>query len=392
MPSHSSRGGSGSSIGGFGGGNSGNTGGFNPNHGPVPPMGPYPRTPRFFHSPVRFHFFGRPVFVTSNGQMGFAVGIFLFIFAIIAMFVSVGILSSCKTNLNEVNFRIKTLEAQNAGYIKLVSEVSQAYSGDDTEFDADLWKSKIPQDESILTDDEKDKKLDSQETEKTEEEEQKDPKKGVAVARYSKKIYTGYEYEKNEMLTGMFEYKSDYSKVSRFFIRYAYTVNGQIVFGETFAEFMPSMTNVNEEGFNEIKIAYQYVEKGETPIDQGDASYARIYGYDSINLDFEGIVFEIEEANLYLLPLAQSSLKAAKTTLLVVGIILGIIVVTILIAIIITIKNSKAKQAEYEQQKKVEAEEREEAKKEVYCKYCGAKISSNEAKCPNCGASQFEKK
>lgn len=381
MPSHSSSGGSGASIGG-GGGHSGFSGSSSRGFSEGPGMRP---RPPLFHSPWRFHFFGRPVVVTTNGQMGFAVEIFLLVFAMIAIFVSVGIFSSCKNNLKEVNSRITTLESQSAGYTKLVSEVGAV--SDEVEFDSDLWKSKFPQERSLLT------RAEREDGYLNSDDESNDPKKGVAVARYSSKVYTGYEYEKDEKLTGMFEYKSDYSKVSRYFIRYAFTVNGKVVFGETYAEFTPSMVSgEGSENFRTIKIAYSLVESGETPIDQGDASYARIYGYDSINLDFKGVGFELEEANLYLLPMAQSSLKSAKTTLLVIGIILGVIVVAIIITVVVTIIKCREEKVEALEEKQKSEAEAAELKKKKYCTFCGTIVPEDETKCPNCGASKFERK
>lgn len=189
-----------------GGGISFGRGGFSSSsrsggHGGPPPGG----GPRFFHGPMHFHWFGRPVVVTTGKQAGFVFGIILLFIAVIGSFIT-------GSNYFENLSILKSIQNDSKMCIEVRDKALAGASG-----------------------------------------------YHITTAYFEDKYYDVYDqYFVKSTDTGIFEYGEDYQGMEKFYIVFSYTAEGETKkrYEQTFAQYL--LKDIPEDG--EIQIAYAIVD------------------------------------------------------------------------------------------------------------------------------------
>lgn len=300
---------------------------------------------RFFHGPIRFSFFGRPIFISTGRQVAFIVGFVALLVMIISTFATFGGLKYTKQELAELqNLYTQTVAESN----KCLNVIQNA-------------------------------KSDS----------------GEANGYY---LTTGYFY--NSLASRDFgRYDLDNCLIYKYgngeyYIRFVFfDKNDDEKFCDTFAMYT-NRGDINNrylnceltgfEDMKEMQVAYS-VKNGQIEC--------------AVNTDYDGTVNFERDYYTNRIESTKASIKTYKTSA---GILIGIIVVIValvVLGVVKVFKNSK-KKADLERQKqeaetmeaqaKADMAKQELDEKNRYCTYCGAKLPDGATKCPNCGSTKFD--
>lgn len=340
-PSHSSSSGGGSHGGSRGGSHGGgsrggiNFGGISFDRGERRP--PRPRRP------ITFHWFGRPV-VVSTGVQNMMVSLLVIFICLVLGTVGCFIgFSSNSRNLSKAYNGIEIIESDAVYYKQLIEKAKDANESD----------------------------------------------YHLAMASFEMKFfrtYTESDYKRDD--GGVFEF-GEYDGIVYYFVCYNYSVgNGSVQSGETYTQFSSSAIRGCETYYDEtytkygkMQIAWHY--------DEDDCKYY------SINTDYtleKNIDYKAYKASL-------SSLENGKKYCLIGGCVMAVVTILVLAIMIIRIKKRLKKEAEEQkiEEAKQQAEiekanaEAEKARADVrrknrYCSYCGTKIREDAEQCDACGS------
>lgn len=338
-PSHSSSSGGGSHGGSHGGGSHGgiNFGGISFDRGERRP--PRPRRP------ITFHWFGRPI-VVSTGVQNMAVGLLVVFICLVLGTVGcfIGFSSNAK-NLSKAYNSIEIMESDAVYYKQLIEKAKDSSEGD----------------------------------------------YHLEMASFEMKFfrtYTESDYKRDD--GGVFEF-GEYNGITYYFVCYKYSVGSGTQSGETYTQFSSSAIRGCETYYDEtntkfgkMQIAWHY--------DEDDCKYY------SINTDYtleKNIDYKSYKSSL-------SGLESGKKACLIGGCVMTVVTILVLAIMILTVKKRLKKEAEERkiEEAKNQAEiekanaEAETARsivrrKNRYCAYCGAKIREDAEQCDACGSRSF---
>lgn len=313
-----------------------------PRHEPPRRRGGIGAGVRFFHGPIRFRFFGRPIFISTGRQIGFIVGLIALLVMSISTFATFTGLSYAKTELADYQ----------AGYNQIVADsndcldlIAKAKAGEENYYiTTGCFKN------YLATFDTSDYSI-----------------SGCCMYRYGNNSYY------------LRFYFIDENDNDRFADTFAiYSTKGQI------QNLYEDFTVDGLKNMKKIEVAYK-MENGQV--------------INAINTDYDGSTNFERDYYQGKIESTKASIKTYKTSAGILIFIIVVIVALVILAIVKVFKTSKQK-AELEMQKaKAETEqaqaEADKAKQELdekrrYCTYCGAKIPEGETKCPNCGSTHFD--
>lgn len=327
-PSHSaSSSGGGSHGGSFGGG------GFGGSHGGN--SGGYAPRPRH---PITFHWFGRPIIISTGAQNTLVTLIMFFLVcALFGIFSIVGYSS----NMEEVNKNNQLIAVYETDAVYYQNLITKAKNGEEGYY--------------------------------------------LTTATFDNKIYSSYD-EDDYAGTGAFQYQY-IGGLYYYFINYEYINNReQGMKGETYTQFTSSqIKNMISGNTGSIEIAYTY-----------DASEG---GYVSINTSYS--LKENQDYNVLKMEIENNDSGSTFLVVGIIFIIAGVgILIGMVFVIRKQIKKSK-EQAEIDEAKQkaeiaeananAERAKADANKRNRVCAYCGAPVPDGETKCPACGARHFEK-
>lgn len=299
---------------------------------------------RFFHGPIRFSFFGRPIFISTGRQIGFIVGLVALLVMVISTFATFNGLKYTKQELADYQTYYAEKVADSNECLETIQKAKAGESG---------YYTTIGCFENYLA---------SRDT-----------------YDYSGNSCYIYKYHNGYYIRFMFLFGED-DEFQVFDTFAMYSNRGEI--SNTYRDFdVEGMKNMKQ--FN---VSYK-VENGKVVC--------------AVNSDYDGSVnFERDYYEQKIVEL-KSSIKTYKTSAVILIVIVVGIIALVVLSVVKVFKNSK-KKAELETQKQ-EAEAKEAqakadmAKQELeeknrYCIYCGAKLPDGAVKCPNCGSTQFDVK
>ena len=315
---------------------------------PPPPKhnGGIGRGVRFFHGPIRFSFFGRPIFISTGRQIAFVVGFVALLVMIISTFATFSGLKYTKQELAE----FQTHYTQTIADSNKCLDVIKNAKSDSGEANGYYLTTGYFNDYPASRD----------------------------FGRYDLGGCSIYKYGNSEYYIRFVFLDKNY--VEKFCDTFAmYTSRSDIS-----NRYLKSENKDEFFGMKEMQVAYS-VKNGQIEC--------------AVNTDYDGTVNFERDYYANKIESTKASIKTYKTSA---GILIGIIVVIValvVLGIVRVFQNSK-KKADLERQKQeaetIEAQAKADmAKQELdeknrYCTYCGAKLPDGATKCPNCGSTKFD--